>query len=465
MTTNNSRRKFLKNFGTASLLMPLSSLAAYNEEEIEKRIIPYEKKFSANDTIRLACIGMGIMGFGDVKTAIQVPGVEFVAACDLYDGRLERAKEVFGKDLFTTKDFHKILDRKDIDAVIIATSDHWHDHISMEAMRKGKAVYCEKPMIHHINEGWPVINVQRETKAIYQVGSQSVSSIASAKAKEFYKAGEIGKLNCIEASTDRQSALGAWEYTMPPDASTKTVDWERYQGDAPKKSYDPKRFFWWRNYRDYGTGVAGDLFIHLISRLHFVTDSIGPTKIYSTGALTYWKDGRDVPDVMTGIMHYPETAEHPSFQVMLRVNFVSGLGEKGTTRYVGSEGAIDFRGNGFVLSKSKMPEAPGYGGWDSFDTYPEKMQDQIKEEYNKKWSESQQKRPKSEPISYNTPQGYDERLDHFINFFESVRTKKPVVEDAVFGYRAAAPCLACNDSYFQKKIIYWDPVNMKLVNS
>jgi Predicted dehydrogenases and related proteins len=230
MTTNNSRRKFLKNFGTASLLMPLSSLAAYNEEEIEKRIIPYEKKFSANDTIRLACIGMGIMGFGDVKTAIQVPGVEFVAACDLYDGRLERAKEVFGKDLFTTKDFHKILDRKDIDAVIIATSDHWHDHISMEAMRKGKAVYCEKPMIHHINEGWPVINVQRETKAIYQVGSQSVSSIASAKAKEFYKAGEIGKLNCIEASTDRQSALGAWEYTMPPDASTKTVDWETLPG-------------------------------------------------------------------------------------------------------------------------------------------------------------------------------------------------------------------------------------------
>jgi predicted dehydrogenase len=465
MTTNNSRRKFLRNLGATSLLMPLSSLAAYNEEELEKRIIHYEKKITANDTIRLACIGMGIMGFGDVKTAIKVPGVEFVAACDLYDGRLERAKEVFGKDLFTTKDYHKILDRKDIDAVIIATSDHWHDHISMEAMRKGKAVYCEKPMVHHINEGWPVIKVQQETKAIFQVGSQGVSSIASAKAKEFYKAGEIGKLNCIEASTDRQSALGAWEYTMAPDASPKTIDWERYQGDAPKKPYDPKRFFWWRNYKDYGTGVAGDLFIHLISRLHFITDSIGPTKIYSTGDLSYWKDGRDVPDVMTGIMHYPETKEHPSFQVMLRVNFVSGMGEKGTTRYVGSEGAIDFRDNGFVLSKSKMPEAPGYGGWDSFDTYPEKMQNQIKEEYKKKWSEAQQKRAKSEPISYNTPQGYDDRLDHFINFFESVRTKKPVVEDAVFGYRAAAPCLACNDSYFQKKIIYWDPVNMKLVNS
>lgn len=465
MTTNNSRRKFIKQIGATSLLMPLSSLAAYNDEEIEKRIISYEKKISSNDTIRLACIGMGIMGFGDVKTAIKVPGVEFVAACDLYDGRLERTKEVFGKDIFTSKDFNKILDRKDIDAVIIATSDHWHDHISMAAMRKGKAVYCEKPMIHHLNEGWPVIKVQQETNAVFQVGSQVVSSIASARAKELYKAGEIGKLNCIEASFDRQSALGAWEYTMPPDASEKTVDWNRYQGDAPKKPYDPKRFFWWRNYRDYGTGVAGDLFVHLVSRVHFITDSKGPTKIYSTGALTHWKDGRDVPDVMTGIMHYPETAEHPSFQLMLRVNFVSGLGEKGTTRYIGSEGAIDFRGEGFVLSKSKMPEAPGYGGWDSFDTYPEAMQKQIVEEYNTRWTKAQQQRPKSEPISYTTPQDYDERFDHFTNFFESVRTKKPVVENAVFGYRAAAPCLACNDSYFQKKIIYWDPVNMKIANT
>ena len=463
MTTNNSRRKFLQKIGAASLLMPLSSFA-YNEEEIEKRIIPLNKKFSSNENINIACIGMGIMGFGDVKCALLVPGVKLVAVCDLYDGRLARAKEVFGKDIFTTKDFNKILDRKDIDAVIIATSDHWHDHISMAAMRKGKAVYCEKPMIHHMEEGWPVIKVEKETNGIFQVGSQGVSSIASAKAKEFYKAGEIGQLNCVEASFDRQSALGAWEYTMPPDASTKTVDWDRYQGDAPKKPYDPKRFFWWRNYKDYGTGVAGDLFVHLVSRLHFVTGSKGPNKIFATGALTHWKDGRDVPDVMTGIMQYPETPEHAAFQLMLRVNFVSGLGEKGTTRYIGSEGAIDFRGNGFVLSKSKMPEAPGYGGWDSFETYPEKMQKQIVEEYNTKWTKAQQLRPKSEPISYNTPEDYDERLDHFINFFESVRTKKAVVENATFGYRAAAPCLACNDSYFQKKIIYWDPVNMKIIN-
>ncbi len=465
MATNNSRRKFLQQIGAASLLMPLSSLAANSDEKIEKRILSYEKKIASTDKIRIACIGMGIMGFGDTKTALKVPGVELAAVCDLYDGRLERAKEVFGKDIFTTKDFNKILDRKDIDAVIIATTDHWHDHISIAAMRKGKAVYCEKPMVHHINEGWPVIKAQQETNAVFQVGSQFVSSIAMAKAKEFYKAGEIGKINCIEASFDRQSALGAWEYTMPPDASPTTVDWDRYAGDAPKKAYDPKRFFWWRNYRDYGTGVAGDLFVHLVSRVHFLTDSIGPAKIFSTGALNHWKDGRDVPDVMTGIMSYPETAEHPAFQLMLRVNFISGLNEKTVTRFIGSEGAIDFEGDNFVLSKSKMSEAPGYGGWDSFDTYPEKMQKQIVDEYNKRWTKEQQNPPKLNSISYNIPEGYDDRFDHFTNFFASIRDKKPVIENAVFGYRAAAPCLACNDSYFQKKIIYWDPVNMKIVNS
>ena len=169
MTKTNSRRKFLQQIGATSLLMPISSLSAFGSKEVEKRIIPYEKKVLSDEKIRLACIGMGIMGFGDIKTALQVPGVEFVAAADLYNGRLERTKEVFGKDIFITKNFHEVLDRKDIDAIIIATTDHWHDHIAIEAMRKGKAIYLEKPMVHNINEGWAVIKAQQETKAVLQV--------------------------------------------------------------------------------------------------------------------------------------------------------------------------------------------------------------------------------------------------------------------------------------------------------
>lgn len=461
---SSSRRKFLQQLTGTTLLLSAGSLQKLTAEEaVENRIIHYENKISSNDKVNVACIGMGIMGFNDVQTSVKVPGVQLIAACDLYDGHLQRVKELYGKDIFTTRNYKEILDRKDIDAVIIATSDHWHDRISIEAMKKGKAVYCEKPMVHKLSEGLAVVNTQKETKAVFQVGSQRVSSIAFLEAKKQYEAGVIGQLNCIEASFDRHSALGAWQYSIPPDASPKTVDWENYQGNAPKKSWDPNRFFRWRNYRDYGTGVPGDLFVHLISGIHFITSSYGPVRIFTTGALTFWKDGRDVPDVMVGVMEYPETKEHPAFQVMLRVNFASGLGDKGVTKLIGSEGVIDMNGNGFVISREKLPKAPGYGGWDTYNTFPEATQKEYKEQYDKKYTADERKAAKIPDISYKAPDGYNEHLDHHINFIEAVRSGKKVVEDAVFGFRAAGPCLACNDSYFSRKAINWDPVRMKMV--
>ncbi len=463
MSKHPSRRKFLKQLGGTTFMLSaasLSSLAA--QEEMEKKIIQQEKKISSNDKIRIAVIGMGIMGYNDVNTAIKVPGVELVAACELYKGRLERAKEVYNKDLYTTRDYRELLERKDIDAVIVATGDHWHSRISIDAMNKGKHVYCEKPMVHKISQGLDVVDTQKRTKKVMQIGSQRVSSIAYAKAKELYKSGEIGRLTCIEATNDRQSALGAWEYTMPTDQSPSTVDWDRYIEGMAKAPYDAKKFFWWRNYRDFGTGVAGDLFVHLLSGIHVITDSKGPDTIYTSGQLGFWKDGRDVPDIMTGVLHYPETNEHPSFQVMLRVNFVSGEGETNSTKYYGSEGVLDMGGNGFIIRHHKMSKAPGIGGWDALSTYPKAMQDELVSKYNQRYSEADQKETSTPPTNYQAPDGYDEHLEHFTNFFDSVRTGKTVIEDPAFGFRACAPCLACNESYFQKKIIYWDPVNMKL---
>jgi predicted dehydrogenase len=318
-------------------------------------------------------------------------------------------------------------------------------------------------MVHKISEGPGVIQAQQQTKKVMQVGSQRVSSITFAKARELYKAGDIGKLNCIEASTDRQSAIGAWEYTMPADASPQTVDWDRYVAGMQKMPWDPKKFFWWRNYRAFGTGMAGDLFVHLISGVHFITDSVGPVRILSSGQLCYWKDGRDVPDVMTAIMDYPETKDHPAFQLMLRVNFVSGSGDKGVTRLIGSEGAIDMGGNGFTVNHSYMAKAPGIGGYDALFTYPAAMQEELKKQYDQRWTDDEKRRSTRGPVKYSAPQDYNDGLDHFMNFFDGIRTGKPVVEGPVFGFRAAAPCLAANDSYFQKKIIHWDPVNMKVL--
>ena len=460
------RRKFLKHLGTSVLLTSASLTSLAAKEENEVRILREQKRVSPNDKIRIATIGMGIMGFNDTKAALSVPGVELVGVCDLYKGRLDRSKEVYGKDLYTTNDYRNLLERKDIDAVIIATSDNWHSQIAIDAMHKGKAVYSEKPMVHLISQGLAEIQAQKDTKMVFQVGSQRVSSIAYRKAKEMYEAGAIGKINSIEASFNRQSALGAWQYTIPTDGNIQNVDWARFQSNAKvKHDFDQNRFFRWRNYREYGTGVAGDLFVHLLSGIHFITGSKGPERIYAIGDLTYWKDGRNVPDVMSAVIHYGDTKEHPAFQVTLRVNFISGEGDHGTTKIVGSEGVIDLGGEGesFTIRKNKMSVAPGIGGWDSLFTYTEAEQKALMDDYNKRFSQTDQETPHIPDITYRAPDDYNASNDHFANFMESVRTGKPVVEDAVFGFRAAAPCLACNDSYFQNKVIHWDAEQMKIV--
>jgi len=376
---------------------------------------------------------------------------------------LGNAKEMYGDQIFTTKNYHEVLDRSDVDAIIIATSDHWHARITKEALKKGKAIYCEKPMVHKISEGLDVVKAHQASGKVMQVGSQRVSSIGYAKARELYQSGEIGKLNMVNAVYDRQSAIGAWEYTMPNDASPETVDWNRYIEAMNKIPFDPKKFFWWRNYRDFGTGVAGDLFVHLLSGTHVITGSKGPVKIFSSGQLSYWKDGRDVPDVMTGILQYPETPEHPAFQLTLQVNFVSGTGGQESIKLVGEEGVMEMKGSNVSIHHSIMPKAPGFGGYDAVFTYPKAMQDALTQSYNQKYSDDDKKRPTKPDVDFKAPAGYSDHLDHFTNFFDAIRSGKPIVEDAAFGFRAAAPCLACNDSYFEKKIINWDPVNMKLV--
>lgn len=457
-----SRRKFLRDLGSSGLLLAAGPLAGLAVNKTEDQIIGYTKKATPNDRINIGMIGLGIMGYNNAVTALKVPGVELVAACDLYSGRLERAKEVYGNSLFTTRDYRELINRQDIDAVIISTTDLWHARIAQEALAKGKAVYLEKPMVHKISEGLPLIAAQKKAGKILQVGSQRVSSVVYEKARELYKSGAIGKLNMVNAIYERQSALGAWQYTMPIDPSPKTVDWDRYVAGMPKIPFDPKKFFWWRNYREFGTGVAGDLFVHLLSGTHLITGSKGPERIFSSGQLSYWKDERNVPDVMTSIMEYRETPEHPAFQLTLSVNFVSGTGGSESIKFIGEEGTIEVRGNALKVTHSIMSKAPGIGGWDALNTYPTAMQDQLLNQYNQKYSADDKKRITKADIEFKAPQGYSEHLDHFTNFFEAVRTGKPVVENAVFGFRAAAPCLACNDSYFQKKIINWDPQQMKV---
>jgi len=458
-----NRRSFLQKM-TGGILgasfLPLGLRASHAVELAEN--YPLLSVTSANDKIRIACIGMGIMGFSNCRTALSLPGVELVAVCDLYDGHLVRSKEVFGDHLYTTRDYRQIINRKDVDAVIVATSDHWHDKISIAAMEAGKAVYCEKPMVHHLDEGHAVIEAQRQTGQVFQVGSQRVSSIVYHKAKELYESGIIGDLILAEVWYDRHSALGAWQYSIPTDASEKTVDWKAFIGDSPPMPFDKTRFFRWRNYQDYGTGVAGDLYVHLFSGLHTILSSNGPNRIYSSGGLRYWKDGRDVPDIILGIYDYPETKTHPAFNLQLRSNFVDGSGGGSKFRFVGSEGIMEVRGRSVVVSQRKLPNAPGYGGWDTFGTFSEAQQEEYKKWYAATYpAEPRMTGPKE--MEYTAPEGYSDSRAHWMNFLNAMRGGPKVVEDASFGLRAAGPSLASNMSYFEQQIINWDPDAMKVV--
>jgi predicted dehydrogenase len=446
-----NRRNFLKVAGAAVgqtvLGAKIHGLAAVQSEPV--------RPVAANDHIQIALIGAGGQGQGDTKTAVQVPGVKLVAVADCYDGRLDRSKELWGQDIFTTRDYNEILARKDIDAVIIGTPDHWHKQASIDAMKAGKDVYCEKPMIHLYADGPEMIETARKTNRIIQVGSQRVSSIVYAKAKELLASGAIGQLNMVTARWDRNSAMGAWSYTVPPDASTETCDWPRFLGTAPKIPFNSEHFFQWRKWKAYGSGVAGDLFVHLFSGTHFITGTHGPTRAMATGGLRFWKDGRDVPDVMLGLFDYRE-----GFNLSLRVNFVDGGEESEGLIFTGSEGTMEIAGNTVSVTRVPREKEPGY----TIGTFTEAMQKRILADYRQKYPLTHPEG--APPVGYEkyvAPEGYSDSYDHFKNFFASVRTRQPVVEDAVFGYRAAGAALLSNLSMERGSVVHWDPEAMKLI--
>ncbi len=449
---SNKRRHFLKQIGLAGAASAIAP-AAFAGTNTPTPFSLYRQSADVADqkVIKLALIGAGIMGTEDLNTALKHSNVEVVAVCDLYDGRLESAKEKWGQHLFVTKDHKEILKRKDVDAVIIGTPDHWHQQISIDALNAGKHVYCEKPMVHSVKEGHALIDAWKKSGKIFIVGSQGISSLGNEKAKELLAQGAIGDINYAEGFWARHSPEGAWQYAIPQDASINNVDWKRYVSNTQDRPFDPLRFFRWRNYLDYGTGMSGDLFVHLFTSLHFITNSLGPDKISAMGGLRYWDDGREVPDVLLGMFQYPDSEQHPGFNLSLRCNFVDGTSGSTYLKIVGSKGSMDVKWEEVVVKTNQTAS--------SNDPFLEEQAKMIQggEEQRKKML------PPPETV-YRAERGYKgAHYDHFGNFFKAIRENGTVVEDPVFGFRAAAPALLCNDSYFEDRFIRWDPKNMKVV--
>src|SRR6185369_8870064 len=207
--------------------------------------------------VRFGIIGIGMQGNGLLTSAIQLPGVECVAACDLYDGRHTLAKEIVRPNLPTTRRYQDLLANKDIDCIVAAVPDHWHRQVVVDAVNAGKDIYCEKPMSHSPADGAAMVEAAKKTGRIVQIGSQRVSSLICKKAKEMISQGMLGDMMLVEGWLGRNDPNGAWEYPLPTDLSPQTLDWDTWQGTVPQRPFDPNIFARWRCWKEYGTGVAG----------------------------------------------------------------------------------------------------------------------------------------------------------------------------------------------------------------
>lgn len=442
-----SRREFLQ---TTASVAGASVVSGANFLSADP--IPSASQAAApSDQVRFGIIGVGMEGSGLLTTAVQLRGVECVAAADLYDGHHELAKEIVGKPIRTTRRYQELLDAKDIDAVIVAVPDHWHKQVVVDALAAGKDVYCEKPMSHNPADGLAMVAAAKKTDRIVQIGAQRTSSVLCAKAKELYEKGAIGELNLVEASYGRNDPNGAWEYPPPPDLSTANLDWDTWLGTAPKIPLDPKVFARWRCWREYGTGVAGDLLVHLISGMQFVLGiNEAPKRVSAFGGIYQWKDGRNMPDV------HPVLFEYGNIPVYMRLTLACESTE--VTRFQGHKGAIELR----EFSVTYIPQAgvdlsPSY--------YSASFPASMRNAYVKQWHEEHDPVPGQEPapesITFNG-NDYDDLKPHLWKFFESVRSRKPVVQDAVFGHNAALACHLANESYFRKSPVYWDAASQTI---
>ena len=405
-----------------------------------------------SDRVRFGIIGIGMQGSGLLANSIELPGVECVAACDLYDGRHTLSKEIVNNpSLPTTRRYQELLANKGIDCLIAAVPDHWHKQIVVDAVSAGKDIYCEKPMSHTAAEGVEMADAAKKTGRIVQIGSQRVSSVICAKAKELVAKGALGDLMLVEGSLGRNDPTGAWEYPPPLDLSPQTLDWDTWQGAVPKRAFDPLLFARWRCWKEYGTGVAGDLLVHLVSGMMYVLGINEPPKrTMAMGGILRWKDGRNMPDVHAALFQYGD------IPVYMRLNL--GTESPEIYRFQGSKGILEL--TEFSLTfypQSGLDTAPSY--------YASGFPRAMREEYFKKWHQEHDPVPGKEPalegVTYRSD-SWDDEKPHLWNFFQAVRSRKPVVEDAVFGHNAALACHMANESYFRKSDVYWDAASKSI---
>jgi predicted dehydrogenase len=443
-----SRRRFLE-IATAAAGAPLATKATLLGPQ---SLFAQPLSVPASDRVRFGMIGVGMQGSQLLGQSIELPGVECIAACDLYDARHTLARETTDKpSLPVTRHYQELLSNKEIDCIVAAVPDHWHKQIVVDAVTAGKDIYCEKPMSHSAADGVEMVAATKKTGQIVQIGAQRVSSLICAKAKELISQGALGDLMLVEGWLGRNDPTGAWEYPLPPGLSPENLDWDTWQGNVPKRAFDPYIFARWRCWKEYGTGLAGDLLVHLISGMMFMLDiNEAPRQAMSIGGIRRWKDGRNMPDVHASLFSYGDVP------VYMRLSLGTEMPE--TYRIQGSKGILE-------VTEFGLSYAPQSGKDSSPSYYSAGFPRAMRTAYEAQWHQENDPKlgqePMPENISFRAPD-YDDIRPHLWNFFQAVRSRKPVVEDAVFGHHAALACHMANESYFRKTPVSWDETSQRI---
>ncbi len=261
----------------------------------------YGRILGANDRIRVGGIGTGGRGQFLLSLLNRLEGNEIVACCDVYEPRRLDAKAKYAKDASDCVDYREVLDRKDIDAVVVATPDHWHVTITTEAVRAGKDVYCEKPVTHTIEEGEPLIAAVRESKRVVQTGTQQRSWDHFAQARDEIAAGKLGQVTLIRTYWFQNHIPSA---DRPTHFDESKLDWKRFLGPVADRPFDSDQFGNWRWYWDFGGGAMTDLFVHWVDVAHWIMGSDSPTRATATGLKAILLQ-RQTPDTMSAALAYP----------------------------------------------------------------------------------------------------------------------------------------------------------------
>jgi predicted dehydrogenase len=443
------RREFIKRSAATSAG---AALAAHLKTSAEAK--PTFPQDSPNGRVTVGFIGTGARAQQLMDEMRGIAGLEVIALCDAYRGRLERAGERVRGKAKVYRDHQELLASSGVDAVFVVTPDHLHKTHVLAALNAGKDVYCEKPMTYRVDEGLEIIEAVKKTKRVLQVGSQGISSAIQQKARDVIASGKLGQITMIRASYNRNTAGGAWIYPIPPDASPETVNWEMFLGNAPKKPFNLEHFFRWRCYEDYSGGVATDLFVHLLTTVHFIMGAKMADAVVAMGSLDRWRGSRDTPDTLNAVVRYPE-----GFTLNLSATLNNESASESGVQILGTKGTLQLGGELALTPELAIED----NGW-IVQSWPRALEEAYYRDPKVQQTEMVRRWPPQVIEGSQRWQSIGRRdaSIHIENFLRAVHSRQQPNEDASAGHHAAAVAHMINLAAKEKRLIQWDQAADKL---